>query len=134
MTELISIRRADVRLDSDKLQGFVTTCIAQGECMSDIFLNTCICLERDERITLEFLPDCETLHYATFSNDEWSAAANVSEGPLRLLGRSCRKPDCGVVFGIFTGNQLNEEQLQTRRRQSGGIKHPIRNWRDERFA
>lgn len=60
------LRRADVRLDPGKLQRFIASCVTQGDCLADVFLGTRIYLERDGRITLEFLPEGGTLSFATF--------------------------------------------------------------------
>ncbi|WP_338667760.1 hypothetical protein [Pseudodesulfovibrio methanolicus] len=130
MTELTPLRRTDARLEPHKLQGFVTSCVTQGDCLADVFLGTRIYLERDGRITLEFLPDGGTLHFTTFGHDEWSPAETASADALRLFKRFRRIPDRAEVYDIFTGKRLREDELRARQ---NGVTRSAQRW-DERLA
>lgn len=127
------LRRANVRLDPGKLQWFITTCVTRGYCLADVFLDTRIYLERDGRLTLELQPDGGTLHFVTFGHDEWSPAETASAEALRLFKRFRPKPSSADVYDIFTGDQLDEHQLQTRREQHDEERRLERD-RDSRFA
>jgi hypothetical protein len=130
ISECDQLRRIDVRLDPNKLQGFVTACIAHGGRFADVFWDTRIYLEHDGQITLEFLPDGGTLHFVMFDQDEWSPAETASDDAMRLFKRFREKPDSAQVFDIFTGERLREDQLKARRH---GFMHPAHGW-DERLA
>jgi hypothetical protein len=130
ISECDQLRRIDVRLDPEKLHGFVTACIAHGDRFADVFWDTRIYLERDGRITLEFLPDGGALRFVMFDQDEWSPAETASDDAMRLFKRFREKPDSAQVFDIFTGKRLREDQLEARRH---GFMHPAHGW-DERLA
>jgi hypothetical protein len=122
------LRRADVRLDPGKLQRFIASCVTQGDCLADVFLGTRIYLERDGRITLEFLPEGGTLHFVTFGYEEWFPAETASADAMRLFKRFREKPDSTKVFDIFTGERLREDQLEARQH---GFMHPARGWGEQ---
>ncbi|BDQ33411.1 hypothetical protein [Pseudodesulfovibrio portus] len=130
ISECNQLHRADVRLDPEKLHGFTTACVAHGNCFADVFWDTRIYLERDGRITLEFLPHGGTLHFVMFELDEWSPAVTASADAMRLFTRFRKEPDDAQVFDIFTGERLQEDQLEARRH---GFMHPAHGW-DERLA
>lgn len=124
------LRRADARLDPGKLQRFIASCVTQGDCLADVFLGTRIYLERDGRITLEFLPDGGTLHFTTFDHDEWSPAETASADVLRLFKRFRRIPNRAEVNDIFTGKRLREDELRAR---ENGVTRSAQGW-DERLV
>lgn len=132
-SECEPLRRTDVRLDPKKLHGFVTACIAHGGRFADVFWDTRIYLEHDGRITLEFLPDGGTLRFVMFDQNEWSPAETASADALRLFKRFRQEQAKSCVYDIFTGDQLDDHQLQARRRQhyEGGQRE---RYRDSRLA
>lgn len=130
ISECDQLRRIDVRLDPEKLHEFFTACIAHGDRFADVFWDTRIYFEHDGRITLEFLPDEGTLHFTTFSHDEWSPAETASADALRLFKRFCRRPDRAEVYDIFTGERLRGDDLKARR---NGVTRSAQGW-DERLA
>jgi len=134
VSECTPLRRADVGLDPDKLQQFMASCVTQGDCLADVFLGINIFLEQDGQLTLEFLPTGGGFRFITFDHGEWSPADTASDDAMRLFKRFCRKPDQGGVYDIFTGSQLNEHQLQARRKRHDEKARLERDWGDERFA
>lgn len=132
-SECEPLRRTDVRLDPEKLHGFVTVCIAHGDRFADVFWDTRIYLEHDGRITLEFLPDGGTLRFVMFDQNEWSPAETASDDAMRLFKRFRQVQAKSCVYDIFTGDQLDDHQLQARRRQHDEEGRRERD-RDRRFA
>ncbi|SOB60055.1 protein of unknown function [Pseudodesulfovibrio profundus] len=108
------LRRADVRLDPDKLQRFVTSCVTQGDCLADVFLTTRIYLEMDGQITLEFLPDGGGFHFVTFEHDEWSPAETASRDALRLFRQFRPAPTKAEVYDLFTGQRIDPNKKEER--------------------
>lgn len=121
MTECTLLSRADVRLDPDKLQRFVASCVTQGDCLADVFLDTRIYLESDGQITLEFLPEGGGFRFITFGHDEWSPAETASTDALRLFKRFRPAPTKAEVYDLFSGKRIDlskkEERFGERLRQ-----------------
>lgn len=121
MTDGTPLHRTDVRLDPDKLQRFVASCVTQGDCLADVFLDTRIYLESDGQITLEFLPDGDGFRFVTFDYDEWSPAGTASMDALRLFKRFRPDPAKAEVYDLFSGQRIDlskkEERFGERLRQ-----------------